>query len=49
VRAVTARQAALLMKRRGSYDATAGLMGGSSYPHDLLIELRGSLQGYVYE
>ncbi len=44
-----ARQAAMLYARRGAFDSPLGQFGGAAnYPNDLLAELRGALQGYVY-
>ena len=47
---VTARQSGLLLARRGAYDTRSsdGLGGTTQYPQDLLLELYGALQGYVY-
>jgi len=44
------RQAALLMARRGSFEASVFTEVGTNitYPQDLLAELRGALQTYVY-
>jgi hypothetical protein len=49
IRRVTARQAAALYARIGSYEEkTITDIGLISYPKDLLTELRGVLQGYAY-
>jgi len=50
VRRVTARQAALMYARVGAFEvSTLNEIGVSTtYPQDLLIELRGALQNYVY-
>lgn len=47
---ITARQAGLLYARRGSYEASVFNEAGVTitYPQDLLTELRGALQTYVY-
>lgn len=49
IRRATARQAAALYARIGSYEEkTITEVGLISYPKDLLTELRGILQGYAY-
>lgn len=49
VRRVTARQAGLLYARRGAYEQqTITDVGVVTYPADLLVELRGVLQGFQY-
>lgn len=50
VRRVTARQASLLYARRGAFEvSTLNEIGVStSYPQDLLTELKGALQDYAY-
>jgi hypothetical protein len=50
IRRGTSRQAALLYARRGAFEATQadGMGGQTTYPQDLLAELRGILQEYQY-
>lgn len=50
IKYVTARQAGLMYARLGAYTTVeVSAMGGEvRYPADLLQELRGTLQGYVY-
>lgn len=50
VKRVTARQASLLYARRGAFEvSTLNEIGVStSYPQDLLTELKGALQDYAY-
>lgn len=49
IRRVTARQAGLLYARRGAYEQQQITdIGVITYPADLLLELRGVLQGYQY-
>lgn len=49
VRRVVARQSGFLYARRGAYESSAITdVGVINYPSDLLAELRGVIQGYVY-
>lgn len=49
IRRVTARQAGLLYARRGAYEQQQITdIGVITYPADLLMELRGVLQGFQY-
>jgi hypothetical protein len=47
IRRVTARQSALLYARRGAFEAQqVDAFGITTYPQDLLMELRGTLRSY---
>jgi hypothetical protein len=50
VRRAVARQAAFLYARRGAYESSSVTdVGIVNYPSDLLAELRGIVQGLIYE
>jgi hypothetical protein len=50
VRRAVARQAAFLYARRGAYESSVVTdVGIANYPSDLLAELRGIVQGLIYE
>jgi len=49
IRRVVARQSAFLYAREGAYESSSvSDVGITNYPSDLLAELRGALQGYIY-
>lgn len=49
IQRVTARQAALLYARRGAFEVTSITdVGVTSYPQDLLTEMRAALQQFAY-
>lgn len=50
IKRATLRQTAFLYARRGAYESTSITdVGVETFPSDLLAELRGVVQGYVYE